>query len=201
MARPPASDEDRAKERRRIRQAAAAIHREEGIRAITVRAIAERAGISTGKIYSYYGNLGELLRSLWTEPVAKLNETLASVAEANPDPLARIEAILATYLNFARSNEDTYRGAFLFLRPRPLTRAEQRPASDVPLLGLLATAIADGQATGSIRPGSPDELAKLLWSGLHGAIALPINADLYALDPSQELATAMIDLLVSSIRS
>ncbi len=201
MARPPASDEDRAKERRRIRQAAAAIHREEGIRAITVRAIAERAGISTGKIYSYFGNLGELMRSLWTEPVAKLNETLASVAEANPDPLARIEAILATYLDFARSNEDTYRGAFLFLRPRPLTRAEQRPASDVPLLGLLATAIADGQATGSIRPGSPDELAKLLWSGLHGAIALPINADLYALDPSQELATAMIDLLISSIRS
>ncbi len=201
MARPPVSDEDRAKERRRIRQAAAAIHREDGIRAITVRAIAERAGISTGKIYSYYGNLGELMRSLWAEPVAKLNEALASVAEANPDPVERIEALLTTYLHFARDNEETYRGAFLFVRPKPLTPAEQRPVSDVPLLEFLGAAIAEGQAAGSIRPGQPDELAQLLWSGLHGAIALPVNADLYAIDPNQQLAPAMIDLLVSAIRS
>jgi len=201
VARPPASDEDRAKERRRIRQAAAAIHREEGIRAITVRAIAERAGISTGKIYSYFGSLGELMRSLWTEPVASLNETLAAVAEAEPDPAARIGAILTTYLEFARTNDDTYRGAFLFVRPKALAADEQRPASDVPLLEFLGSAIADGQADGSIRSGPPEELAKLLWSGLHGAIALPINADLYALDPSERLAPAMVDLLVSAIRS
>ena len=169
--------------------------------AITVRAIAERAGISTGKIYSYFGSLGELMRSLWAEPVGKLNETLASVVVANPDPVERIEAILTTYLEFARTNEETYRGALLFVRPRALTPDERRPATDVPLLVLLGDAIADGQAAGSIRPGQPDELAQLLWSGLHGAIALPINADLYALDPDRRLAPAMIELLVAAIRT
>lgn len=201
MARPPASEEDRAKERRRIRQAAAAIHREEGISAITVRAIAERAGISTGKIYSYFGSLGELMRSLWTQPVGKLNETLASVAADHPDPVERIEAILTTYLEFARADEDTYRGAFLFVRPRALNPPEQRPATDVPFLGLLAEAIGDGQAAGSIRPGSPDTMARLLWAGLHGAVALPINADLYAIDPDHRLAPDMVDLLVAAVRT
>lgn len=199
MARPPTSDEERAKERRRIRQAAAAIHREEGLGAITARAIAERAGISTGKIYSYFGNLAELMRSLWTEPVAVLNQNLQAVADATPDPVERIEAMLATYLDFARSNEDTYRGAFLFVRPRSDAPPEQRPPSDVPFLTLLADAIADGQNVGSIRAGDPDELAGLLWAGLHGSISLPVNADLYAIDPDRRLQPAMVELLVSAI--
>ena len=200
MPRPPATDEDRARERRRIRRAAAAIHRERGISAVTVRAVAERAGISTGKIYSYYGGLGELMRSLWTEPVARLNERFESIAIATPDPVERIEALLGAYLDFARSNEETYRGAFLFVRPTSLTPPERRPAGDVPLLRLLAEAIADGQAAGSIRPGRPDRLAELLWAGLHGAVALPINADLYAIDEDRRLGPAMVDLLISALR-
>ena len=198
MARRPATEEDRARERRRIRRAAAAIHRESGISAVTVRAIAERAGISTGKIYSYFGNLQDLMRSLWAEPVATLNERFESIAATTQDPVDRIAALLGAYLDFARSNDETYRGAFLFVRPTALTPPEQRPASDVPFLRLLALAIREGQEQGSIRTGDPERLAALAWAGLHGAIALPINADLYRIDEDRELGGEMIDLLLSA---
>ena len=42
-------------------------------------------------------------------------------------------------------------------------------------------------------------MAQLLWSGVHGALALPINIDTYDLAAGPAMATEMIDALVRSI--
>ena len=52
MPRTPATEEERAEQRRRLRHAASELHREGGPEAVTVRAVAKRAGVSTGLHYS-----------------------------------------------------------------------------------------------------------------------------------------------------
>ncbi|MDJ0788155.1 MAG: TetR/AcrR family transcriptional regulator [Myxococcota bacterium] len=201
MARPAASPEQKDLQRARIRRAAAEVYAEKGIAGVSARAIAVRAGISTGTIYSYFANLQELMRSLWLEPVARANERLEAAARAHADPVERIRALLAGYFEFAQANPDVYRGAFLWVRPDSACPAEVEPLAELPFHRLLCEALTEGQAAGSIREGDVDELAQLLWAGVHGAISLPVHFDIYTVESADRLAPAMVSLIVRSIEA
>ena len=85
MGRPAATDAQRDEQRNRIRRAAAELYQEGGTPALSVRAIARRAGVSTGLLYSYFTDLSELLRSLWLRPVAEFGREVDALAAAEPD--------------------------------------------------------------------------------------------------------------------
>jgi len=201
MPRPAATPAQRNLQRARIRRAAAEVHAEKGLLGVSVRAIAVRAGVSTGTIYSYFENLQDLMRSLWAEPVTEANQALETAAREHPKPVERIRALLETYAAFARANPEVYRGALLLVRPESLPKPEVQPLDRLPFHRLLREALCEGQRDGEIRPGDVDEMSQVLWSGLHGAIALPVNLDGYAILSSDALAPAMIDALMRSIEA
>ena len=199
MARPEATTEERAEQRQRLRVAAAELHREGGLSAVTVRAVAARAGVSTGLLYSYFGNLSDLMRSLWMAPIAQLGRSLREVEESTPEPAVRIRRLLETYVDFVVHNEETHRGLLLWVRPPNATTDRNDDPDDLVLFAALRRAVEDGQRSGAIGDGDPRTLAQLLWSGVHGALALPINTDTYDLDDGPILAAEMIPALVRSI--
>ncbi|MCG8592109.1 MAG: TetR/AcrR family transcriptional regulator [Proteobacteria bacterium] len=201
MPRPAATPEQRERQRRRIRQAASEIYAENGPLGVSARAIAQRAGVSTGTLYSYFANLPDLMRSLWMEPVTEAGRELEAVAKAHRSPVKRIQALLTGYVEFARANPDVFRGALLFVRPPSLPKPEALPLHDLPFHRLLCTAIREGQLRGKIRRGNAEEMAQLLWAGLHGALALPINMDAYEIVPQEKLTAAMIRALMRSIEA
>ena len=199
MARPVATEEERAEQRRKIRHAAAELHHEGGMRAVTVRAVAKRAGVSTGLLYSYYANLSDLMRTIWLGPIRDLGQQLAAVEANETEPLARIEGLLTTYVDFCVANEETHRGLLLFVRPPDSTTDQRNDPDELGLYGGLRRAIEAGQTAGVIRDGDSAAMAQLLWSGVHGALALPINTDTYVLTDGPTMATEMIDALSRSI--
>jgi AcrR family transcriptional regulator len=199
MARPAATEEERADQRRLLRQAASDLHREGGLGAVSVRAVAKRAGVSTGLLYSYFSNLSELMRSLWMVPMAELGRSLAAVEQAEADPLVRMRRLLDTYVQFALTNEETHRGLLLWVRPPNNSTDRNDDPDNLMLFSSLRRAVEAGQADGTVRPGDPRVLAQLLWSGVHGALALPINVDTYDLTAGPVLANEMIDALIQSI--
>ncbi len=201
VGRPAATEPQRQEQRSRIRRAAAEIYQEGGTPALSVRAIARRAGVSTGLLYSYFDDLSDLLRSLWMRPVAEFGREVDGIAAAHADPIARIEALLRAYVAWAHDHPDVYRGVLLFVRPPTSRSPEPQPLDELSLHRALRTAIEQGQAQGVVSAGDPAELAQVLWSGVHGALALPVNIDGYAIAPSTELAPAMIAALVRSIAS
>lgn len=200
MARPKASVEQRQQQRERIRNAASQIYQQRGLAAVSVRAISEAAGVSTGTLYSYFANLEELMQSLWIEPVAELNRQLEATISADDDPLDRIEALLDAYRRFAEDQPDVFRGAILFVRPRSLEAPGIEPADGLPFFRLLRAAVTDGQASGQVRPGDSELMAQTLWAGIHGALALPVNIDRFDIKPQVVLAPAMIEMLLASIK-
>ncbi|MEM7094052.1 MAG: TetR/AcrR family transcriptional regulator [Actinomycetota bacterium] len=200
MARPVATEEERAEQRRRIRRAASELHREGGVRAVSVRAVAKRAGVSTGLLYSYFANLSDLLRSLWMVPITELGRSLIEVEQAEVDPVERVVRLLRTYVEFAVEHDETHRGLLLFVRPPDSTPStSNNDPHDLALYATLVRAIEDGQANGAVRTGDAGHLAQLLWSGVHGALALPINIDTYELADGPAMADEMITTLVRSI--
>lgn len=199
MPRPAATDEQRAEQRQRIRRAASELHREGGLQAVTVRAVAKRAGVSTGLLYSYFSNLSDLMRSLWQAPISELGRSLAAIELAEPDPVERIRRLLLAYVDFTVSNEETHRSLLLFVRPPDSTTDLSNDPDELMLFASLRRAVEAGQSTGAICDGDPRLLAQLLWSGVHGALALPINIDTYHLIDGPEAATDMVATLIRSI--
>ena len=201
MPRKPATPEQRLELRRRIRQAAEEVYVEKGLQGVSARAIAKRAGVSPGTLYLHFENLEDLMRSLWTEPVARANERLERIAKSRRDPLRRIRALLEAYVAFARENPMVYRRVILFVRPETQPSPERRPLSEFPIHALLCEAIREGQERGQIRAGNPRPMAQVLWASLHGALGLPINVDGAAFDPPEKLARATIRLLLRAIEA
>ena len=82
MPRPALTEEQRRATRRRIRRAASELYAEAGLSRISARAVAERAGVSVGTLYTHFDNLTDLMRSLWRAPVARLYEEMR---DTNPE--------------------------------------------------------------------------------------------------------------------
>lgn len=200
MARPAATPEQQEAVRKRIRDAAAALYRAEGLGAITARAIAQAAEVSVGTIYAHFGDLATLMQSLWTGKVAQQFARFRDIARRHPDPLERLEALLQDYLRFGLENASLYRNAFLFVRPESHAKPDAEPLSRVEFPALLIAAIAEGQTAGRIIEGQPECLAQILWSGLHGCLALPANIDRVAFTPPAQIAGAMVAALMRGLR-
>ncbi len=201
MPRPPATKAQRQEESRRIRSAASKIFAEQGIAAISARAVAKEAGVSVGKIYTYYTNLTELMQSLWQGRVQQLAEELQDIAAKTADPVSRIRNTLEAYAVFAHENPDLYKGALMYVRPDSHPKPEPQAAEDLPIMGLLIDAILEGQTAGTIRAGSPVRMAQLLWAGVHGSLALPVNIDRFAFREKGHLTSDMVDALMVHLQA
>ncbi|QLC23130.1 TetR/AcrR family transcriptional regulator [Parasphingopyxis sp. CP4] len=197
MPRRPATESQREEVRQKIRSAAKAIYRDKGISGISARAIAVSAGVSVGTIYAYFGDLQTLMQSLWLEPLDHINAELQSIAEAHGDPVERLRALMAAYLAVATDNPELYRNAFMFVRPSQLPTPDPAEMDSVVFVALIKQALLDGQNSGRIQSGSVEQMAQLIWAGLHGSIALPVNFDRIAL--TADTGSQMIDMLITEL--
>ncbi len=137
-----------------------------GWRRTTLTEVARRAGVSRMTIYRAWADmptlLGDLMTREWTNVVA-----------AQPDPGASAEAIadgLVTTARALRENELFVRIVELdpeLLLPYLLAR---RGRSQEAIATLLAERIREGQATGTVRSGDPDTVARALLLAAHGFV-------------------------------
>jgi AcrR family transcriptional regulator len=76
-----------------ILRAAVELFQEQGFHATTTHQVAERAGISVGLIYQYFGNKEDLLRAAIVDILADFRDRIpAAMDEAGPDPEARLRS-------------------------------------------------------------------------------------------------------------
>ncbi|MEM9743195.1 MAG: TetR/AcrR family transcriptional regulator [Pseudomonadota bacterium] len=199
MPRPQATPEQKRAARRAILAAAAALYRESGLTDISARAIAARAEVSVGTLYTHFASVVEILQALWQKPVAQVSAELEAIAAATPNPEARLRALLRHYAQFALANPAVYRGAFLHVRAEPLPKDARMSPEATAMHRLLTEAIRAGQGQGELVTGNPEILAQVLWAGIHGVLALPQNLDRVALNPAQGQLEPMIDLLMRGL--
>lgn len=199
MPRKPATDAQRLEVRKSLQRAAQHVYDTKGISGVTARAVALEAGVSVGTIYAHFGDLKSLMQSLWEEPMQRLNTRFHAAAADNPEPLVRLRALMQTYVQIAADHPELYRNAFMFVRPTHLPTPEKDAGSISAFPGLIRTALLDGQNAGTIRSGSVTTMTELIWSSLHGAIALPINFDRIQFEETKARTDAMIAFLSENL--
>lgn len=153
----------------RIVAAARALYFERGPDAVTMRAVAERVGVTATALYRHFADKEALLREVVGEGSRLLGSHLFRALEA-PTPLERLRATAMAYLDFALAQPQAYRTLF---EPAP----HDDDASPVHLQRaavsrFLRDRVREAMDAGVVAEGDPDGAALTLWSMLHGLASL-----------------------------
>lgn len=141
-----------------IVEAALALFSEKGFATTRLDEIAARAGVSKGALYLYFATKEDLFRAVVTQAVAPDLERVAAFVRAHQGSFAEL---LATVVRlFARTAATGSIGPMAKAvisesRNFPELARHWHDAVVMPMLSLVAAAIARAQAKGEVRPGDP----------------------------------------------
>ncbi|WP_181784865.1 TetR/AcrR family transcriptional regulator [Pseudonocardia pini] len=104
-----------------IIDAAARLLQEQGVRAVTTRAVAEAAGVQAPTIYRLFGDKDGLIDAVAEHVMATYVAT--KTTEAADDPVAELRAGWRVHIEFGVANPDLFRLLHTSPRPSPATAA------------------------------------------------------------------------------
>lgn len=146
--------------------------REEGVRALTLRGVGARLGVSRTALYRHFDDKSALLARVASEGFRLLHEALAgAIAQAAAERGDALQAMARAYVRFALENQPHYQtmfGGFLedWSRYPDLVRHGEAA------FNILVETIRREQQRKRIVPGDPVELAEITWSLTHGIATL-----------------------------
>lgn len=164
MARHPVSA------RQRVLTAALTVLQRDGLEGVTMRGVAEAAGVTATALYRHFEDKDQLLRELGREAGALFRDYLEP-ALARERPADRLLGVLVCARRFALDQPHYYELLFLTrLGPaRSYPRDYRRAGGDFALLREL---VQDAISDGFLRRDDPVPVALTLASHLHGLLRL-----------------------------
>ncbi|MBL8555893.1 MAG: TetR/AcrR family transcriptional regulator [Phenylobacterium sp.] len=99
--------------RARILEAARTLFQTGGVAALSVRAIAARAGMPVMTLYGYFPGKTAIVRALWSEAFEPLFAELDAAEAAEADPKLRLRRVAQALVDYWLRFPDRYRMVFL----------------------------------------------------------------------------------------
>lgn len=87
-----------------IRAAASALARDAGLTALTLRAVAQRAGVASGLVAHYTASMDELVAAAFVDLVGGELDDVRALVEAAGDPASRLATLFRTVLDGDRDD-------------------------------------------------------------------------------------------------
>ena len=142
--------------------------------AVSIRAIADAAGVTPPSIYLHFADKTELLAAVCEARFQDFDRFLEEAAAGIDDPLEAIRARGRAYVRFGLENPEHYRILFM---TRPAGERPQRDVEHLPGLtafSRLVDDVARAMDAGLLVAGDPFLVATGLWTAVHGVTSLLI---------------------------
>jgi len=155
--------------------------------AVTIRAVARRAGVSAPSVYLHFTDRDALLQAAVEQGFHDLIDAVdgaIGAAGEDADPIAALRAGCTGYVRFGIENPGPYRMVF-DTRVGPFASSTSDTAGDA--FSTLVDGIAACQAANLARPGDPFELATVVWSAMHGMVMLQCGAEGFRWPPVERM--------------
>lgn len=169
----------------------------DGLAALSLHALATRAGVSSGAPYHHFESREQLLVAIADQGFELLTSEMRRAAdEAKGDAAANLRALGLGYIRFALAHRGHFRVMF-----RPELQASLSP-STTPSGGaftMLREAVLRCQSEGLAPSGDPMPLVLVAWSCVHGASSLWIDGSLgnkRLVESEEQLATMISSTIV-----
>ncbi|MEL7368499.1 MAG: TetR/AcrR family transcriptional regulator [Myxococcota bacterium] len=160
--------------RRTILDHAVELVAEHGVRGVSFREVARRAGVSHQAPYHHFGNLQGILQAIAKEGFTNLSQAMKKAAR-HADPIEALNGMGIAYVKFATNNVGHFR--VMFRRPPtdgPLEPLEESQATYQTLVDCTSRVIAAGYGEFL----DPEGFAHLAWSVVHGLAGLMVEGNL-----------------------
>jgi AcrR family transcriptional regulator len=162
--------------RRKILDASVALVAEEGVRALSFREVARRAGVSHQTPYHHFGSDVGILRELAREGFSALTTALQAAAANQADALEALCAAGRAYVDFARSHVGHFRVMF---EHSLVAVREAAPIPEAEATHATLFSICDGvRRAGWGRGLSTEALTNVNWAFVHGLATLIVEGSL-----------------------
>jgi AcrR family transcriptional regulator len=153
-------------------EAGADILSKEGVSALSLRKVAQKAGVSHAAPYAHFADKQALIAAISTEGYKKLYKQIAQVAEQyRSDPLRRLFEACWAYVQFALTEPDHFKVTFSGM----IEKEQDYPAfveTARQTFSLVVEVVAQCQQAGILRQGAPDLTAVSVWALIHGFVTL-----------------------------
>ncbi len=139
-----------------ILEAAGALFSEQGFDAVSLRQVAERAGVSKANIIHHFGSKEGLYHAVLRGAVARCDALLESLAEREEEPLQRLRSYTRENLRQMFAHPEAYRLLLREILEHGRERGSELAARVVgESFGRLVALVREGQEAGRLRRG-PD---------------------------------------------
>jgi AcrR family transcriptional regulator len=170
-------------------EAATQLFAEHGYEGVTLRALAKTLSCSPMTPYRYFANKAEIFTAVRTAAADRFGYAIEAAVRAHKDHHSRLSAMCRAYVDFAVAEPHAYR--IMFEIDRNL-RGTNESNSDIRGWWVMHTAVSEAIHEGALT-GEPNVVAHLLWSGVHGIVALHLSGMLALGLELDALVEAFID--------
>lgn len=150
---------------------------EEGLEALSLRALAAGAGVSKTAPYRHFADKHELLMTLAAEGFGRLADlleaALAEPGESPTDATAGVRALSNAYVQFAQARPALYK--LMFSRLGFSLHSEKCRINSQRALSCLVRVVQQAQARGWRADRDTNVLVLSLWAEVHGWVGLVID--------------------------
>jgi AcrR family transcriptional regulator len=183
-------------------QAGVEILSKEGLGGLSLRKVAQRAGVSHNAPYSHFADKQSLIAAISTEGFRQLYVELDSVISSYAeDPKSQLQEGAWAYAQFAIHNTDTFKIMFSGV----LEKEKEYPAFveiSTKTFRRVVDVVRASQDAGLLRPAPPEIAAVAVWGQIHGIISLMLEGQiphtvLDRFEPRDIVLFAIEEMLIS----
>src|SRR5271166_95089 len=184
----------------RILDAAVAVFAEKGFFTARISDIADRASVADGTVYLYFKNKEEILMTAINTAFDAFMRHARTELQKLDSPADRLRRLAFLHLEALGSNRDLAVVFQMELRQSTRFLSEFSHHHMIEYIGLVRTAISDGQASGLFRPEVPAKIAANCFFGALDEMVTSwvLNRHEYRL---ANVAEAVVDLFLSGMQS
>ena len=151
---------------------------DEGVKGLSLRRVAKRAGVSHTAPYAHFANKQALVAAISTEGYRRLYAQLThNDQKFGSDPLKKLVEVAWSYVQFAVNDPAHFKITFSGVVEKENDYPAFVEISQQSFAFIIKT-VADCQAAGILRSGPTDLIAVHLWGSIHGLATLLIEDQL-----------------------
>ncbi|WGM47562.1 Nucleoid occlusion factor SlmA [Brevundimonas sp. NIBR10] len=186
--------------RAEILAAAERIFVEHGYEGATIRKIADEVGLSSTALYMHFADKGEILQDICRQAFEELLAANRRITTDEPDPQARLRAMLQAYVAFGFAQPNAYRLIYLTRPIEARSGAQNAAETQGPeLFRSFQVVLEEIKAAGRLRGDDAAGAARLFWAGTHGIVSLIITKPYFDWGDTRVLSDGMIDALIRGL--
>ena len=180
-------------QRQRILASAVEVLATSGQGALTVRTVAQRSGMSTSGIYTWFGGKDGLLDAIFIDGFTRFRAALAE-ADVEADPLTRLRRSGDLYWEWALANPTHYLLMFVGV-PGTFTPSDAAVTAGEAALGDLV----DRVLAVGVAPDDAPRVSHHVWAVVHGYTSLEVAAPSADPDTARQWYSRAVDAMLAAL--